>query len=86
MHFKPFKVVSTHKFKFDQIRFNTYVSYGRNCFRKIDPSCAEINRVYFDLKLCNGNDYPNYTLVVSPEVKKVSGGKQEVEIMFMDFY
>jgi hypothetical protein len=27
-------------------------------------------RVFFDLKLCNGNDYPNYTLVVSSEVKK----------------
>ena len=50
-------------------------SVRREVFEKAHAAnitCAEINKVYFNLKLCLTSDYPNYTLVVSPEVKKVS--------------
>jgi hypothetical protein len=51
----------------DSIRREVFEkAYGSNA------TCNNINNVYYNLKLCNGNDFPNYTLVVSPDVKNTS--------------
>ena len=35
-------------------------------------TCAEITKVYYDLQLCSNSDYPNNSVVISPQAKKVS--------------
>ena len=35
-------------------------------------TCAEINKAYYDLQLCSNSDYPNNSVVISPQAKKVS--------------
>ena len=52
-----------------------FIGPRREIFEKAyaaNITCAEITKVYYDLQLCSNSDYPNNSVVISPQAKKVS--------------